>query len=100
MKINIKLDIKVGRIVKYFVLSDLFLMAGRGFIDPIFSVFIVQKVAGATLATIGIMTGIYFVIRSTLQIPVANYLDKMAGEKDDFFTLIIGLFIAGFCPLA
>ena len=40
---------KVGRVVKYFVLADFFLLAGWGFIDPIFSVFIVQNVLEAHL---------------------------------------------------
>jgi MFS family permease len=99
MKIRVNIDIKVGKIVKYFVLSDLFILAGRGFVDPIFSVFIIQKIAGGTLATIGIATAIYLIVRSVLQIPIANYLDRKPGEKRDFMALIIGLFLSGFCPL-
>ena len=53
MKIRVNIDIKVGRVVKFFVLSDLFFLAGRGFVDPIFSIFIIQKVQGANLATVG-----------------------------------------------
>lgn len=100
MKIRVNIDIQVGRVVKYFVLSDLFLLAGRGFIDPIFSVFMVQKIAGATLTTVGIATALYLILRSLFQVPIANYLDRIKGEKDDFLALIIGLFISGFCPLA
>ena len=86
--------------VKFFVLSDLFLLAGRGFVDPIFSVFIIQKVQGANLATVGIVTALYLILRSSLQIPIANYLDRTPGENDDFMALIGGLLLAGFCPLA
>jgi MFS family permease len=100
VKIRINVNIKVGRVVKFFVLSDLFLLGGRGFVDPIFSVFIVQKVQGANLATVGIVTALYLILRSTLQIPIANYLDRTPGEKDDFMALIGGLLLAGFCPLA
>src|SRR5581483_3648662 len=88
MKIRVNIDIKVGRIVKYFVLSDLFLLAGRGFVDPIFSVFIIQKIPGANLDTVGIATAIYLLLRSLLQIPISNYLDRTPGEKDDFIALI------------
>lgn len=100
MKIRISVDIKVGRVVKFFVLSDLFLLAGRGFVDPIFSVFIILKIPGATLTTVGIATGLYLILRSILQIPIANYLDRTPGEKDDFMALIGGLFLLGVCPLA
>ncbi|MDE2018793.1 MAG: MFS transporter [Patescibacteria group bacterium] len=100
MKIKINIDIKVGRIVKYFVLSDLFLLAGWGFIDPIFSVFIVEKVVGATLATVGMVAGIYWILKSILQIPIANALDQRSGEKDDFIALIAGLVLAGISAIA
>jgi hypothetical protein len=95
MKIRVNIDIKVGRLVKFFVISDFFLLAGWGFIDPLFSVFIVQKIAGASLITVGIAAAIYWIIKSTLQIPIAKYLDATPGEKDDFMALVGGLLLAG-----
>lgn len=100
MKIKINIDIKVGRVVKYFVLSDLFLLLGWGLVDPVFSVFIVTKVAGATLVTVGIAAAVYWILKSALQIPIANYLDKTAGEKDDFVALVAGLLLAGISAMA
>ncbi len=100
MKIRINIDIKVGRIVKYLVLVDLFLLFGWGFIDPIFSVFIIQRIAGATLVTVGVAVALFWVLKSLLQIPIANYLDRTPGEKDDFAALVGGLVIAGFSALA
>src|SRR5271167_2229531 len=95
MKIRVNIDIKVGRLVKFFVISDFFLLAGWGFIDPVFSVFIVQKIAASSLITVGIAAGIYWIIKSTLQIPIAKYLDRTTGEKDDFVVLVGGLLLAG-----
>jgi MFS family permease len=100
MKIKINIDIKVGRVVKFFVLSDFFLLAGWGFIDPVFSVFIIEKVAAATLLTVGLAAAIYWILKSILQIPIANYLDKTDGEKDDFMALIGGLLLAGISAMA
>jgi hypothetical protein len=100
MKIKVNINIKIGSIVKYFILCDFFLFAGWGFIDPVFSVFIIQRVAGGTLATIGIAAAIYWILKSVLQIPIANYLDRTAGEKDDFMTLIGGLFLIGISAIA
>jgi len=93
---KIKIDLKVGRVVRYFILADLALFAGWGLVSPIFSVFIIEEVAGATLITVGIAAGLYWLVKSVLQLPVANYLDKRKGEVDDFYTLIAGLFIATF----
>lgn len=96
MKIRINIDIKVGRLVKYFILSDLALLSGWGLIAPIFSIFVIQKVAGATLITVGIAAAIYWLLKALIQIPLANYIDRTPGEKDDFYTLIAGLLIAAF----
>ncbi len=99
MKIRINVNIKVGRLVKYFILSDLALLAGWGLIEPVFSVFIIQKIIGATLVTVGISAAIYWILRSVLQLPLANYLDRIPGEKDDFHALILGLLIASFSAI-
>ncbi|MBU6141827.1 MFS transporter [Patescibacteria group bacterium] len=95
MKIKIDVSLNVGKVVKTLVLSDFILMAGWGFISPMFSVFIVNKIAGATLATVGITTALYWLLRSLIQLPIANYLDRSEAEKDDFYALIFALILAG-----
>jgi len=95
MRIRVNINVKVGKIIKYFILVDLVFFAGWGFIEPIFSVFIVEKIVGATLVTAGITAAIYWLLKSTLQVPLANYLDRHDGEKDDFYALILGLLLAG-----
>lgn len=100
MKIKINIDLRVGRVVRYFILADLALLAGWGLVGPVFSVFVIQKVAGATLVTVGLAAGIYWVLKSIVQLPVANYLDKTPGERDDFLALILGLFISAFTAIS
>ena len=100
MKIKVNIDIKVGRLVKYFVLSDFFLLAGYGFMDPIFAVFIVQRVEHGTLVAVGIAAAIYWILKSILQIPISNYLDKTPGERDDFQALVGGILLAGVSIIA
>ena len=100
MRIKVNVNVKVGRIVKYFVISDFFLLAGWGLIDPVFSVFIIQKVVGGTLMTVGVAAAIYWILRSVLQIPIANYLDRTPGEHDDFLALVGGLLLVGISAIA
>lgn len=92
--------IKVGRVVKYFVLSDLFFLAGWGLIEPVLSIFIIQRVVGATLTTVGVSAAIYWLLKSILEIPIANFLDRNPGEKDDFAILVGGLFFAALSAFA
>jgi MFS family permease len=100
MRIKVNINIKVGRLVKYFVISDFFLLSGWGLIDPIFSVFIVQKVVGGSLMAVGIAAAIYWILRSVLQIPIAKYLDRTPGEQDDFMALVGGLLLVGISAIA
>jgi len=94
MKINIDLKLDVNKVVKYFILSDLTFLAGWGLLDPLFAVFVTKNIAGATVMTVGIMAAIYWIVKSTMQIPISIYLDKNDGEKDDFYALVVGLLLA------
>lgn len=92
-------DLKINKIVKYFVISDLIFLGGWGLIGPIFSIFILEDVIGATLITVGMTSAIYWIVKSLVQIPVAILIDKREGEKDDFYTLVFGLVLAGFSAM-
>lgn len=101
MRINVDLKkFKVNRVIKYFILVDLVFFGGWGLIGPIFAIFILEQVATANLITIGAVSGIYWIVKSLAQIPVAMYLDKHEGERDDFYALLIGLMLAGFSAMA
>lgn len=100
MKIRINIDLQVNRLVRYFILADLALFSGWGLIEPVFSVFIIEKIAGATLTSVGISAAIYWLVKSWVQLPAAQYLDKTEGEKDDFYALLISLVLAGITALS
>ena len=101
IKINIDVNVlKINRIIKFFVMSDLMLWGGWGLIGPIFSIFLVQTISGATVATVGGVVATYWVTKSLIQLPVAVALDRHEGERDDFYTLIFALLLAGFTALA
>jgi len=92
--------LNISRIIRLFIISDLLLWGGWGLIAPIFSVFVVGEVPGATLITVGIGTAIYWIVKSVIQIPVAKFLDRRPGEQDDFYTLLAGLILTGIVAFA
>lgn len=103
MRIKVNIDInglKINRIIKFFVMSDLMLWGGWGLIGPIFSIFLIETIPGATVATVGGVVAVYWIVKSLVQLPVAVALDKHEGERDDFYTLILALVLAGFSALA
>src|SRR3989344_947335 len=90
---------KVNRVVKYMVFSYLVLFVGWGLIAPMFSIFVLDKIEGATLITVGIASAVYWVSRAVVQPFVARILDRQKGERDDYFALLgslIGIGIAAF----
>lgn len=95
MKIKIDISIKVSRIVKIFIMTDFVLLAGWGLIEPVFSIFIIEHIAGATLVTVGFSAAIYWITKSIMQIPIANFLDRIRNEKVAFLAVIAGLTLGG-----
>ena len=102
MRLKVDIDfkeLKVNRVIRFFVLADLFLWGGWGFIAPIFALFIVAKIPGATVITVGIASALYWLAKSFIQIPVALYLDRRDGDHFNLHVLIAGLVLAGFVAM-
>lgn len=88
--------IHFNNVVKRFIIADLIWLAGWGLISPIFAIFILEQVEGATVVTIGIVTALYWILKSFIQIPVALSIDRTPSERDDYLVLVISLILAGF----
>ncbi len=99
LKLNIR-ELSINRIVRYLVVVDLMLWGGWGLFAPIFAVFILDRIPGATLITIGAVSALYWTVKSIIQIPIALFLDRRAGERDDFYTVIMALILAGFTAIS
>ncbi|PIP30004.1 hypothetical protein COU12_01640 [Candidatus Jorgensenbacteria bacterium CG10_big_fil_rev_8_21_14_0_10_54_38] len=101
IRIDLKLpEVRVNRVIRSFIAADLLLWGGWGLVNPVFALFVVDRIAGATAATVGVAVAVYWLVRSLVQVPVAMFIDRHKGEKDDFFTLIAGLVLAGFAAMA
>lgn len=81
----------VSPTVRFLTVSDSVLTAGLGLFGPIFAVFIAERITTANaLEVIGIGTSIYLFTRSIGQIPLAYFIDKIKGERDDYYFLLAG----------
>jgi len=89
----------INKVIKILVFSDLVLLFGWGLIAPILAIFIVEGIKGGDVGVAGIAVGIYWILKSLLQIPIGSYLDKNHGEKDDYYSLIGGTLLASLAPL-
>jgi MFS family permease len=91
--------IGVNRIIGTLIISDFVLQSGWGLIGPIFAIFLTQQIQGGSLATVGFIAATFWLTKSIAQPFIAYYLDWRKGERDDFFFLVRGLYVANLIPL-
>ena len=93
----------VNRVIKFLIYSDLTINSAWGFLAPVFAIFIVQRITADNVANAAVIAGfadlVYWLVKSVLQIPIGNYLDKNHGEKDDLWAMVAGLLITASVPV-
>lgn len=81
----------VNPIIKLLITSDImFSMSRLGLVAPVFAVYITDTIEGGNLEVVGIATAIFLLSKSLLQIPASTLIDRIRGEKDDFWAMFIG----------
>ncbi|HUT22476.1 MAG TPA: MFS transporter [Candidatus Bipolaricaulota bacterium] len=85
--------------IRFLIMSDTVLVGAAGLLGPIFALFIEGFIDGGNAAVAGVAAGIYLFTKSVLQIPIAHFIDKIRGEKDDFWFMFIFTMLIAFIPL-
>ncbi|HEY4493029.1 MAG TPA: MFS transporter [Candidatus Paceibacterota bacterium] len=80
----------MNNFIKTLIISDFLLYFSYGLVTPIIAIFVSNQIAGATIETVGIATAIYWIVRSLTSIPLARWMDKHDGEKDEFHFMFWG----------
>jgi MFS family permease len=86
--------LKINKVIRVLILSDVLLVTGLGFITPIFAIFLTNKIKGGNVEIAGFAASFYWITLSLVLIPFGKYLDKNHGEKDDLYFIIIGNLLA------
>lgn len=82
--------LKINKVIRVLILSDIALLSGIGFYSPIFAIFLTDRIQGGNVAVAGYAAAIYWIVQSLVIIPFGKYLDKNHGEKDDLWFIVIG----------
>ncbi len=88
----------MNKVIKSLVLSDLFILGGFGLIQPVFAVFLIRGISGATIAAVGIAATIQLFVKAVFQIWVAQWADREKGNCRELYTLIVGSFLVSAVP--
>lgn len=89
---------EISKVIKYLILADLICEASWGLVSPVFAVFVVEKIVGGNAFVAGLASAIYLILFSIFRIPIAFFLDKKRGEKDDFLAMFFGFLIGALVP--
>lgn len=89
----------INFVVRMLILSDVIWGGAVGLLGPIFAIFIVDFIKGGDAAVAGVAAAIYLVVKSIMQIPAASVIDKIRGEKDDFWILFVGSLLGAIVPI-
>lgn len=90
---------EINPVVRFLILSDVLIIGSAGLLGPIFALFIEGYIIEGNESVAGIAAGIYLFSRSILQIPIAHLLDRIRGEKDDFWFMFIFSLLTALVPL-
>jgi len=66
------------------------MMGGFGLVSPIFAVFVTDSIVGGTVEVVGIASTIYLLVKSLGQLFAAEIVDRIKGERDDFWCMLLG----------
>lgn len=93
----------VNKIVKVLIISDFFLNLGWGLLSPIFALFVLQNITlnnpEKAAAVAGFAALFYWISKSLLEVPIGRMLDSIKGERDDYWLMVLGLFVVAFVPI-
>jgi MFS family permease len=89
----------VNLVTRILVLSDFFLFFSNGLLSPIYAIFILNRINGAGLEMVGFATAIYWVSRVIAVIPLSHMMDKIKGEKDEYYLMLLGTVLISSTPL-
>lgn len=89
----------VNPVVRLLIISDVVVMGAAGLLGPIFALFIEDYIIGGNEAVAGIAMAVYLLTKSVLQIPIAHLIDRVRGERDDFWLMFTCMLLASLVPL-
>lgn len=89
----------INPVIRFLIISDTILIGAAGLLGPIFALFVEDFIVGGNEAVAGLAAAIFLFTKSVLQIPIAHFIDRVRGEKDDFWLLFVCSILMSLIPL-
>jgi len=92
--------LQMNPLIRFFILADVVVYGSAGLLGPIFALYIDNFIEGGNAEVAGVAAAIYLITKSLSQIPLASLIDKVCGDKDDFWFLFGGMVVSSLVPLS
>jgi len=89
----------INPVIRLLIVSDTVLIGAAGLLGPVFALFVEGFISGGNAAVAGIAAAIYLFTKSILQIPIAHFIDRVRGERDDFWLMFLFTVLISLIPL-
>lgn len=89
----------INPVVKFLIISDILVVGATAMLAPLFALYIESFIQDGSAIVVSVSMGVFLISRSLLQIPIATFIDKVKGEKDDFILMFIFSILMSLTPL-
>jgi MFS family permease len=80
--------IRFNAVVKQLTVAETLIWSGYFMNNAVAAIFLADRIALDPVRAIGFGYAIFLITRAILQIPIAKYIDKRTGEKDELFAIL------------
>ena len=86
---------KKSYILSVLTFNDATIWAADAFVGVIIALYITQNISGGTAVHVGLILGMYRIVRAASAIPIGRYLDAHKAHLDEFYSLTASSFAVG-----
>lgn len=92
--------LKMNPVIRWLIITDVIYYTAAGLLGPIFAIFITDFIVGGSPAVAGVAAAIFLLTKSIAQLPAGAIMDKICGDKDDFWFMAAGMLVVNLVPLS
>ncbi|MDD4995639.1 MAG: MFS transporter [Patescibacteria group bacterium] len=89
----------MNKVLKYLIIADVIFLSGVTLVSPVIAIFINDKIVGGSIFAAGLAVMIVCFVKAAVIVPLGIFNDRERGNRREFITLVLGLFIMSLVPI-
>jgi DHA1 family quinolone resistance protein-like MFS transporter len=90
----------MNTVIRWLIISDIVCLSAAALFSPIFALFVQESIVAVdATVVVGTATAIFLLVQSIAQVPLAQLIDKIRGERDDYAIMFWGMIFTSLIPL-